>query len=262
MSDTPSRGGGLRVVVAEDYEDMSRRAAELIVSELRRTPSIWLCAAAGSSPTRAYQLLAERRREEPDLFGALTVVKLDEWVGLGPDATGSCDEYLRLHLLEPLGITEDRYVALRGDAADPSAECERVGRLLEERGPIDLCVLGLGLNGHLGFNEPADEIDPLAHVAALSEASLAHPMVRHVEGGLQFGLTLGLADILQSRRVLLLVSGRHKREGMARLLARRVSMQFPASVLWLHRDAACLCDAEALEGERAGLVGTNPAEQR
>jgi galactosamine-6-phosphate isomerase len=245
MSDSPS-GGGLRVVVADDYEDMSRRAAELIVDELRRAPSTLLCAAAGSSPTRAYELLAERQRVEPGLFDALTVVKLDEWVGLGPDVPGTCEEYLRRHLLEPLGVTEDRYIAFRGDAPDPEAECERVGRLLEERGPIGVSVLGLGVNGHLGFNEPADEIDPLPHVAELSEASRAHPMVRHVVGGLRFGLTLGLADVLRSRRALLLVSGRHKREGMAKLLARRVSTHFPASFLWLHRDAVCLCDAEAI----------------
>lgn len=237
---------GLRVVAAEDYEDMSRRAAGLIVEELRRAPSMLLCTATGSSPTRTYELLVERHREEPALFDALTVVKLDEWGGLAPDAPGTCEEYLRRHLLTPLGVSEDRYIAMRGDVDDPSIECDRVGRQLEARGPIDVCVLGLGLNGHLGFNEPADEIDPAVHVAELSETSLAHSMVQHVEGGLSFGLTIGLTEILRSRRVLLLVSGRHKREAIARLLTRQVSTHFPASFLWLHPDATCLCDAEAL----------------
>ncbi len=233
----------MRIVVAEDYEDMSRQAAELVVDDLRRSPSLLLCAATGSSPTRAYELLAERRHEAPGLFEALRVVKLDEWGGLGPDAKGSCDEYLRRLLIGPLGIPDERYLSLRGDADDPKAECQRVAGLLEDRGPIDMCVLGLGLNGHLGFNEPADEIEPHAHVATLSETSLSHAMVRDVEGDLRYGLTLGLADIVRSKQVLLLVNGSRKRDAMRQLRERRVSTRFPASFLWLHPNAVCLCDA-------------------
>ncbi len=99
---------GLRVVAAEDYEDMSRRAAGLIVAELRRAPSMLLCTATGSSPTRTYELLVERYREEPALFDALTIVKLDEWGGLAPDTPGTCEEYLRRQPLQPLGIYDGR----------------------------------------------------------------------------------------------------------------------------------------------------------
>ena len=109
-----------------------------------------------------------------------------------------------------------------------------------------MCVLGLGSNGHLGFNEPADALHPHAHVAQLSPESLAHPMVRGTSTPLTYGLTLGMADILHSKQVLLLVSGRHKRDVLRRLLDdRTVSTRFPASFLWLHQDVTCFCDADA-----------------
>src|SRR4051794_31222933 len=186
----------MRVVVAEDHEAMSRRAAELVVDEVRRTASLTLCAATGSSPTRMYELLGERARAEAGLFDALTLVKLDEWGGLAPDVEGTCEAYLRRLLVGPLGVGESRYVSFRGDAEDPTAECERIAVRLDALGPIDVCVLGLGLNGHLGFNEPADALDPRPHVAELSDTSLAHSMVTRVDEKPRYGLTLGLADIL------------------------------------------------------------------
>ena len=232
-------------VVGTDYDAMSRRAAELIVTALRARPDMLLCAATGASPTGTYELLAERYQREPALFGRLRVIKLDEWGGLPPEDAGTCESYLRRHLVGPLGIPPERYHTFRGDAADPEAECRDVARVLALHGPIHLSVLGLGLNGHLGFNEPGDALHPGPHVAPLTVQSLAHPMVRHARGRVRYGLTLGLGDVLRSDKILLLVSGRAKREPLRRLLMPEFTTRFPASCLWLHRDVTVLCDAEA-----------------
>jgi galactosamine-6-phosphate isomerase len=240
-----------RLVVCESYEDMSRQAADLIVDEVRRKPSLLFCTATGSSPTRAYELLVSRAREEPGLFDRLRILKLDEWGGIAPTDAGTSEVYLRRNLLEPLGVSEDRYIGFRGDAPDLEAECGRIAALLEEQGPIDLCVLGLGVNGHLGFNEPAAELNPGPHVAELSESTLRHPMIEHVSDRITGGVTLGLASILQSKRVVLLVSGGQKREAVRRLLARWVSTDFPASFLWLHGNVDFLFDTH-FSDERAG----------
>jgi galactosamine-6-phosphate isomerase len=236
---------GLTRLVEPDYDAMSRRAAELIVASLRTHPDLLLCAATGSSPTRAYELLAERHRHEPALFSRLRLIKLDEWGGLPADDPGACEAYLRRHLVDPLFISAGRYHTFRGDAPDAEAECRNLALTLNQHGPVHLCVLGLGVNGHLGFNEPADALHPGPHVAPLTEESLAHPMVRHARGRVRYGLTLGIGDILRSEKILLLVSGRAKREPLRQLLTPGITTRFPASCLWLHRDVTVLCDAEA-----------------
>src|SRR6185436_10169248 len=119
----------------------------------------------------------------------------------------------------------------QSDPADPAAECQQIAIWLAENGPIDLCVLGLGLNGHLAMNEPADALQPFVHMAELSPMTLQHPMLANSRRRPRFGLTLGMADLFQSKKVLLLVSGSAKRKQMTQLLAQRITTQFPASFL-------------------------------
>jgi galactosamine-6-phosphate isomerase len=226
------------------HEEMSRQAAELILANLRENPRLLLGAATGSTPTRTYELLAETARREPALFREMRLVKVDEWGGLAMDDPATCEVYLRKKLVEPLGISSDRYIAWNSNSPDPKAECIRIGLAVRER-PIDLCVLGLGVNGHLAFNEPGSSLATRPHLARLSATSLGHPMLRESRGKPTFGLTLGMADILHSRRILLLVSGRHKAEQLWRLINDAISTQFPASFLQLHSNLTILCDAAA-----------------
>jgi galactosamine-6-phosphate isomerase len=236
-----------QVFVQHDYEEMSRRAARHLHAKVREKPDLLLCAATGGTPTRTYELFAQSWQGHRGEVARLRVIKLDEWGGLPPDDPGTCEAYLRRALLDPLGIGSDRYIGFRADGADPSAECERVGAALDANGPIEICVLGLGVNGHLGFNEPAPALQAHPHVAQLSEASLDHPMVRHARGDVRFGMTLGIGDILHARSVLLLVNGAHKREPLRRLMTGPVATEFPGSMLWLHPDVTCFCDADAAE---------------
>jgi galactosamine-6-phosphate isomerase len=237
----------MKFLVEDDHEAMSRRAAELILTSLRETPHPVLVAASGSTPTRAYALLAEHAHAhtEPELFRCVRVIKLDEWVGLTSEDPATCEFYLRQHLLGPLGITEDRYLAFHSNPQDPEIECDRIRRELASIGRIDLCVLGIGTNGHLGFNEPCECLHPFAHVAALSETSLKHEMLKSAQSPVRYGMTLGLAEILSSRRILLLASGAHKRTAMQALSSPLLSIQFPASFLWLHPDVVCILDRQA-----------------
>ena len=207
-----------------------------------------MCAAGGSTPLRTYQLLAEHHAQSPYALETVRLVKLDEWGGLAMDDPGSCENQLRTWLIGPLGMSDYRYIGFKSDPADAKAECERIRRLLETRGPIDFCVLGLGMNGHVAMNEPADTLQPFAHIARLTEATLSHPMLADTKSKPTFGLTLGMSEILGSREILLLVSGAAKREPLRRLLSRRITTQFPASFLWLHPNWTLLCDRAAAEG--------------
>jgi galactosamine-6-phosphate isomerase len=234
-----------RVTVVGDPEAVGRAAADLVVSELRRKPNLLLCTATGASPTRAYELLAEEFRRAPELFKQLRVLKLDEWGGLAMDDPGSCEYYLRQHLLGPLKISPNRYTGFQSEPKNPEQETARIRRWVAENGPIDICLLGLGTNGHLAMNEPTETLKPFAHVAELAQSTLGHGMLAQSKRKPAYGLTLGLSEIFHSKRILLLVSGSNKSAQLARLLKEEVSTQFPASLLWLHANVTCLCDDAA-----------------
>uniref|UniRef100_UPI0035937362 6-phosphogluconolactonase n=1 Tax=Pricia sp. TaxID=2268138 RepID=UPI0035937362 len=113
-------------------------------------------------------------------------------------------------------------------------------------GPIDICILGLGKNGHIGFNEPAKTLTPFCHVAKLSEKSLQHSMANTMKPKPAYGLTLGMADILRSKKIILLLTGSDKQDIIFKLLSKEITTQLPASFLWLHHDVSCFIDSNAL----------------
>lgn len=235
---------GLRFEQKETYEDSSRAAADFIADEIRAKRDLLICAATGGSPKRTYELLVEKSKAEPGLFDRVRILKLDEWGGMPANYTASSELYLRTHLLDPLGIPAERYFTFGNDSADPKAEAARVREMIDRIGPIDLCILGIGGNGHLAMNEPADELSPRAHVAPLTPHSMEHSMLEGLASKPNYGISTGMADILQSRKILLLVNGPSKREAMRRLLQEPVSTQFPGSFLRLHADALCLYTAD------------------
>jgi len=227
-----------------DYEAMSRAAARHLARDLAAKPSSILCLATGATPTRTYQLLAKQLAARPAIHRKLRILKLDEWGSLEGHDPASCEQYLRKSLVTPLKLGR-RFVGFRCVPADPETEWERIRAWLRQHGPIDLCVLGLGLNGHLGFNEPASYLQPHAHIAQLSPTSLQHSMVKGNRVQPRYGLTLGMADLLEARRVMLLVSGEAKREPLAQFLAGGISTDFPASFLWMHPALTIFCDRKA-----------------
>ena len=234
----------MRVTVLPDREALDRRAAAHIWDAAEARPDLLICLASGDTPSGAYAWLAG----EPERLAHARFIQLDEWAGLGAGDAASCAAYLEQTVQGPLAVPPGRWIGIRGDAPDAVVECRRVEAALAEAGPIDLCILGLGLNGHLGLNEPAESFEPFCHVVALAEKSRRHPMLAGTTAPVRQGLTLGLGDILRARQVLLLVSGAAKRAPMARLAERRVTPQLPASFLWLHADAVCLCDEDAAAG--------------
>lgn len=231
----------MQVISCNTLAEINEQASDLIIHGLQRKPASLICTATGNSPTGVYQKLVEKKTAI-DTSG-LTFIKLDEWYGLGPADAGSCDHYLDQYLLGPLNIPADRNTAFDGETNDPAKECERIRHYLDGHGPIDICILGLGKNGHLAFNEPAEALQPRAHLATLSATSLEHTMIKGNGEEIKYGLTLGMADILQSKKIILLVNGTHKNAIMNRLMNREISTQLPASLLWLHPDATVFyCD--------------------
>lgn len=240
----------MRIVAARDYEELSRLTADILVSELIQRRSPLFSCITGRTPRRAYQLFCERVRSERIPAEGLRHVQLNEWVGLGSHDDNSFAHVLEDMLLGPLGVTPDRRITFNGLATDLYAECRRVQQALTHEGPVDLMVLGLGVNGHVAFNEPGVQLSPNAHLAELTNATREAHLPK--EGDLQDqpedGMTLGFADIMAAKRVVMLVSGAHKAAQMARLRQQDVTTEFPASMLWMHPQAVCIADTAALAG--------------
>lgn len=166
-------------------------------------------------------------------------MKLDEWVDLPLTMHGTCETFLQQHIVQPLGLREDQLISFRSEEINET-ECERVTNLIARKGGLDLCVLGLGKNGHLGLNEPGENLQPACHISQLDARTQQHEMLKTAGRPVTRGITLGLKDILNAREVLLLVTGEGKQDATERFLTAKVSTSIPASFLWLHSNFICL----------------------
>lgn len=237
----------MKITHCRSYQEMSDLATSLVLEELVIKPDLLLCAATGSSPEGLYRELARTAGKNKSLFDQIRIMKLDEWGGVPAYYPVTCEFFLKKKLLEPLDITKDRYITFASDPDDPEAECQRIRSRLENEGPIDVCILGLGRNGHLGFNEPSPELEPYCHVAKLSADSLKHAMVASLERKPKFGLTLGIKEILSSRKIILLLSGKEKKQIAEKFLSGKISTDLPASFLHLHPQVECLIEKDVLD---------------
>lgn len=230
----------MRIQYFDSYDAMSKASAEMVIKTLKQKPDLMLCAATGNSPTGLYKELANAYQSDSSSFDQLRIFKLDEWGDMDADVPASCEYYLQEHVLTPLQIPANRYIAFQNNPADPKTECERVQGILDQQGPIDICVLGLGANGHMGLNEPNEKLHDHCHVAQLAELTLSHGMIADIKPKPTYGMTIGIEDILASKHILMLIVGASKKEATEMLLKGEVTNQFPATHLWRHSNVDCL----------------------
>jgi len=228
-------------------EELSRKASDLIIAEIKRKKDLLLCAATGGSPAETYRLLGQKFQEQPKLFDQLRIIKLDEWGGIPMDHPATCETYLKMYLTDPLQISRERYIGFNSNPDDPVVECRNIQDKLTREGPIDLCILGIGMNGHVAFNEPAAFLQPDCHVSDLSPSSLQHTMASKMEIKPSYGLTLGMAGIMQSKMILMLISGSQKKSITEQFLTKKISTAVPASFLWLHPRVFCLIEKKTIQ---------------
>ena len=236
----------MKIQYCTDYEEMSRAAFASFYNALKLDSKLSICVATGHSPTGVYEKMTANYQEQSELYYAMQVVQLDEWFGVSADDPNSCEHYIQNKIILPLNITEDRYLSFKNDAVAPEAECIRVQKELDICEPLDVCILGLGKNGHLGFNEPAATLSDVCHMSRLSETSVQHSMTKTMTNKPQYGLTVGMADILRSKKIILLVAGLGKEDVLAQLLTQKINSQLPASFLWNHSNVECYIDSESL----------------
>jgi len=233
----------MKITYCKDYQAMSKLAAQLVMDEVQLKKGLLFCAATGNSPTGMYAEMAKNK----SLFGNMRVVKMDEWGIIPLSHPDSCESYLQNHVLGPLAISNDRYTGFDTAADSVRPECEKMNTFISENGPFDICILGLGKNGHIAFNEPADFLQPDFHKATLAHSTIQHDPALSQGPEPAYGFCVGMGDILQTKKVIFLVTGKAKQEAINQILERKISTQCPASFLWLHPNVECLVDRNTLD---------------
>lgn len=244
----------MEVVVADDPDEVARGAAADVVEVIRRRRDAAILFAVGESPVGLYADLAERRRSgELDTSG-IRAVQLDEYTGVAPDDDRAFFRWLERDVLGPLAITAGRTLPLRGDAASMDVECERYELAIREAGGIDLAILGLGTNGHLGFNEPPSPADAPTRVVDLAEESVA-ANARYWGGRDRVprrAVTAGMGVILGARETILVVTGERKGPALRATLEGAIGPGVPASYLRTIAGVRVYADRAAWEARSGG----------
>lgn len=232
----------MKVTYLDSYSALSEKAAQLIASDVQQNPDLLFCAATGGSPTGMYAKMSKQK----ELYSEMRVIKMDEWGIIPLSHPDSCETYLEKHLLGPLEITVDRYTTFDTAPDLVETECTRVSQFIKDNGPLDICILGLGKNGHIAFNEPAETLNPDFHKAVLAESTIAHDPALSAGSEPAYGLCVGMEGIMQSRKIIFLVTGKGKQEAVKRIMERRIGTDCPASFLWMHPNVECLIDTSAV----------------
>lgn len=227
---------------------MSRRAANLISAEVIRRPNCVLGLATGSTPIGTYKQLTAWNQKGDLSFREVRTVNLDEYKGLAGTHDQSYRYFMQTNLFDHIDIIQENTNVPDGLAADPEAECARYDELVKSLGYADLQLLGLGRNGHIGFNEPCDRFIKETHVVDLTEST--------IEANARFfasaddvpkqALTMGIGCIMAARRVLLIASGTDKADALYNAVCGPITPQCPASILQLHSDVVIVGDEAAL----------------
>jgi glucosamine-6-phosphate isomerase len=221
--------------------------ADFIGTVIRERPNCLLCLPAGETPTLTFDLLATDGASGALDFGKVRFIGLDDWLGVPFDSAGSCRGFMYRRLFNPLNIQESRIIYFNAMSLDPASECVRIDRHLAQYGPIDLTVLGIGMNGHLGLNEPG--VDPAlsSHVVTLDETTKS-VATKYFSSNfpLSRGITLGMKQLMESRIVALMASGDKKAAMLKMALEGPISNRVPASLLRSHPDFHIHADAQAV----------------
>lgn len=239
----------MNVLVMKDYSEISRQAALLVAASIALKPNLVLGLPTGRTPLQMYKELVLIYKSGFVDFKDVTTFNLDEYVGLPRKNPNSFYSYMHKNFFKYVNLKKENIYIPNGMADDIEKECLRYERLIRQKGPIDLMILGIGHNGHIGFNEPSNEFIPETHIELLTEQtrmanSRYFGSIKRVP---KRAITMGLGTIMHSKKIILLASGRDKAETIKRALMGNITPQFPASILRLHRDCTFIIDREAGE---------------
>ena len=237
----------MRFIVTKDYNDMSRKAANIISAQIINKPNCVLGLATGSTPVGTYKQLVEWYNKGDLDFSEVSTVNLDEYKGLDHDNDQSYYYFMMNNLFKHVNIDLSRTHVPDGTEADPEKACADYEKIVKSYGGIDLQLLGLGHNGHIGFNEPSDDFPKVTHCVDLTESTIKANarFFEKIEDVPTQAYTMGIGTIFKAKRILLIASGKDKAEIVKKAFCGPIVPQVPASILQLHPDVTVVLDEDA-----------------
>lgn len=238
----------MRIIKTKDYQDMSRKAANIISAQVTAKPDCVLGLATGSTPIGTYQVLVDRYQKGDLDFSQVKTVNLDEYRGLTHDNDQSYYYFMMHNLFEHVNINLENTHVPDGTEPDADKACSDYEAIVDNYGGMDLQLLGLGHNGHIGFNEPADNFELETHCVDLTESTIEanKRFFASYDDVPKQAYTMGIKTIMQAKKVLVVVSGKDKAHIVKEAFFGPVTPRVPASILQLHSDAIVIADEDAL----------------
>lgn len=239
---------GMRICKAKDYKDLSRKAANLISAQMIMKPDCVLGLATGSSPVGTYEQLIDWYKKGDLDFSSVTSVNLDEYKGLAPENDQSYRYFMNTNLFDHVNINKAHTFVPNGLEPDSGKACQEYDAIIENAGGIDLQLLGLGHNGHIGFNEPSETFSKGTNCVDLTESTIeANKRFFESEADVpRQAYTMGIGSIMKAKKILVVVSGKDKAAILKKVVCGPITPEVPASVLQLHPDVTIVADEAAL----------------
>ncbi len=239
----------MKIVVVKNYDEMSRVSADLVADVLRAKPDCVLGMATGDTPIGMYQNLVKMYRAGELDFSRASSVNLDEYYPITPDNDQSYRYFMNYHLFDHINIDKAKTAVPDGTVAaeEVDAFCQAYEDKIDALGGIDVQVLGIGRNGHIGFNEPDEELVAITHLTGLTASTIeANSRFFASEDEVpKHALTMGIQSVFKAKKILLMVSGKNKAEAVKAMLSGKINTKCPASLLCLHPDVTLVCDEDA-----------------
>ena len=242
----------MRVYKAVDYYDLSRKAANIISAQIIMKPDAVLGMATGSSPIGTYKQLVEWYKKGDLDFSEIKTINLDEYKGIGPENEQSYHFYMRTNLFDHVNIKPENTFIPDGLEEDGEKECARYDEVINSCGGIDLQLLGIGCNGHIGFNEPGTSFGKTTHQVALSESTIEanSRFFSSIDEVPKYAYSMGIKNIMQAKNILLIASGINKAEALQKAFFGPITPAVPASILQLHNNVTIVADEDALSAAK------------
>ncbi len=230
--------------VFESHEAVSERTAQFVLNLVRQKPTALICVPSGDTPRLAFQKIVQMA--QPTDFEQVTFVALDEWIGISPDNVGSCRYIVENELIKGLCLRPEQVHYFDGLSKDLAEECKKTNDLIAKHGGLDLMLVGLGMNGHIGLNEPNTPFDTYAHVSELAEVTVSVGQ-KYFDGQttLTQGITVGLRHLQEAKTVILIATGTKKTDIVERVLTEPISEKLPASIIKQHKNSNFWVDKAA-----------------
>lgn len=236
----------MELKIYKDYHSLSLHAAAEIIDLVSNKPEAVLCLASGDSPRLMCKLMAERVVKEKLDFSRCTFIGLDEWLGIPPENEGSCFFFFQTQVFNPLHLSSAQIHLFNALSKDPTLECSLMDKTILEKGGIDLMIVGVGMNGHIGFNEPGTSFDNYSYVTDLDDTTITVGQKYFSQRvTLQKGITLGLKHFLESKKAIVMANGIKKAAIIKKVLEEEITNHTPASIIRLHPQGTMLIDEEA-----------------